>query len=91
MTDTLHFVAENFEAVATRVGAGGDDDNCWIVTAAGREPHTLRLWWDCPNSETQVLVGTWRQLRRHPNTTPVPEALALAISLVYSVPGVRQK
>ncbi len=88
---TLHFVAENFEAVATRVGTG-DDDSYWIVVVPSCSPHTLRLWWGCPNSEVQVWSGEWKRLRPYDSLAETDaQTLALAISLVYSVPGVRQR
>lgn len=85
---TLHFRAENFEATATRVAhdmALGLSH--WIVEPRGERPSTLRLCGDVDETRwVNVLRDKWEQLFNLKRTDN--EALALAISLLYSVPGV---
>jgi hypothetical protein len=100
MTDTLHFVAENFEAVATRVAEGPllgrlEPLTAWVITvpcavprtvSVHQEPHGKRLVLKCWSDSK----GSWNWLW-DTETRDVPTAIALAISLLYSVPGVRQR
>ncbi len=96
--DTLHFVAENFEAVATRVESYRNDFgphfDHWVVSVPSCSPHTIRVQGRASQGlHTSVWNATkgWLDLRSAADCDAVWDTqLALAISLVYSVPGVRQ-
>lgn len=104
MSDTLHFRAENFEATATRVDLPTPERSAernithYVISPRGEASKTLCLYRPekeplggiVPFRGAQVSIMTpwgWKEIAMRV-TAEDPELLALAISLLYSVPGV---
>jgi hypothetical protein len=89
---TLRFRAENFEAVATRVGTV-ESSSYWTIRVGAEVPYTLLTGTIGLTPESgwsaSVLTGHngWKTLIGYIGSDEI-DLLALAISLLYSVPGV---
>lgn len=90
----MKFKAENFEATATEVGRalyyepGGPVCSTYCVEAPGRESYSL-LVNSVPGEGGEVRMMTrngWVMMFRKPGA--IEHALATAIAVLYSVPGV---
>ena len=80
--EVMKFKAEQFEAEVTEVG-----NDQWVIVAQGAKPKSLRI--NSMRDQLQFLTDRgWTELCDSQHV-PTPDSIALAISLLYSVPGVR--
>lgn len=101
---TLHFTAENFEATATlveqserrHVGTALERlSSFWVLSAPGYGPnHSVRIGGIDDDATAGMTVAFmtpwgWQALREWIASGRAVDELALAVSLLYSVPGVR--
>jgi hypothetical protein len=79
---TIRFKAENFEAEATEA-----EPLAWIIRSPGNSSHSLRRAEKVDEFAVLTSVG-WVPLCKARTLRSPMHSLAVAISLLYSVPGV---